>query len=62
MARVFLSKEEAKTTWSHCIIAVIFIANHAIAIIVTIWDHLLVLVSSDDGSDVLKPTSGIYDV
>ena len=28
MARVFLFKDDAEATWSHCVIAVIFIAYH----------------------------------
>ena len=28
MARVFLFKDDAKASWSHCVIAVIFIAYH----------------------------------
>ena len=39
--------------WSHCMIAVVFIAYHAFVVVVIVWDHPLVLLLSDDDSDVL---------
>ena len=59
MVRVFFVLDDTKTAWSHCMIAVVFIACHAFVVVVIIWDQLLVLFSSDDCSDVLEPVSGI---
>ena len=59
MAMVFLSKDDTKTTWSHCVIAAIFIAYHTFFVVVIVWDHLVVVVLSYDGSDVLEPAPGI---
>ena len=41
-------------------IGVVFIAYHGFVVVVIVWDHPLVLLSSDDGNDVLEPASGIY--
>ena len=54
-----LSKDDAETTFSHCVIAEIFVEYHAFVATVIVWNHPVVLASSDNGNDVLEPASGI---